>query len=123
MNNIARNFLLVGIVSLLVGMAWGIQMSASGDHGLSAAHAHLNLIGFVVMSIAAIYYRLTPAATGTMATVHFVTAVLGVVTIVPGIVMAVSGSGETLAKIGSVLTILSVVMFASIVWKHGFGSN
>lgn len=107
-------FLFVATAALFVtiGMAWGIQMSASGNHMLAGAHAHLNLVGWVTMGLFGFYYHLVPAAGERMlAKIHYAVATLGVVTIVPGIVMAMTQQGETLAKIGSVLTILSMLIF------------
>ncbi|WP_136634469.1 hypothetical protein [Pseudooceanicola onchidii] len=107
---------IAAIISALIGMAWGIQMSASGDHSLSPAHAHLNLLGWVSLALFGAYYHLVPtAAQGILAKVQAGVAVLGVITIVPGIVQAVTGAGEGLAKIGSVLTILSMLLFLVVV--------
>ena len=116
MKGISQLFMLTGIVSVLIGMVWGIQMSATGDHTLSPAHAHLNLLGWVSMSIFAIYYHLIPAAAETvMAKVHAALAISGVVIVAPGIVMAITERGETLAKLGSVLSLASMLVFAVIV--------
>ena len=51
------------------------------------------------------------AAARPLAKVHYGVATLGVLTIVPGIVMVLRQQGETLAAIGSVLTILSMLIF------------
>ncbi|WP_244641026.1 hypothetical protein [Allosediminivita pacifica] len=40
MNGLAFAFMALGVFSALLGMARGIQMSASGDHGMAPAHAH-----------------------------------------------------------------------------------
>ncbi|MFD1342645.1 hypothetical protein [Litorisediminicola beolgyonensis] len=120
MKGISLSFMVIGVLAVLVGMGWGIQMSATGDHTLSPAHAHLNLLGFVTMSIYAFFYHLVPrAAEGGLAKAHFGLAVLGLVTVVPGIVMAITGAGEGLAKIGSVLTLLSMLVFLVVVLTRG----
>lgn len=112
MKGISLAFLLVGLVSVTIGMMWGIQMAISGDHSTSPAHAHLNLIGFVVMSIAAFYYHNVPAAAQTMlAKIHLGVAVLGEVLIVPGIVLALKQNVEQLAAIGSILTLIAMLIF------------
>ena len=108
-------FLLLGVISVLIGMAWGIQMSASGDHSLSPAHAHLNLLGYVSFFLFALYYHAVPAAVGRLAQVHFAVALAGVVVLVPGIVMAITGTGEALAKSGSLLTLVSMLIFLAVV--------
>ncbi|GGE59563.1 hypothetical protein [Actibacterium pelagium] len=112
MKGIAFLFFLVAALCVTIGMAWGIQMSASGNHTLSAAHAHLNLIGWVTMGLFGVYYHVVPDAAGKMlAKVHFGVAVAGVVIITPGIVQAVTERGETLAKVGSLLTLVSMLIF------------
>lgn len=116
MKGIAFYFMILAVVSVVLGMAWGIQMSASQNHDLSPAHAHLNLIGWVTMAIFAVYYHLVPAAAqGLLAKLHLAVAAAGLIIIVPGIVMALTQQGEALAKIGSMLTLLSMVMFLAVV--------
>ncbi|WP_417525872.1 hypothetical protein [Marinovum sp.] len=113
-------FLLVGTTAVLIGMSWGIQMSASGDHTLSPAHAHLNLLGWVSMAIFGFYYHLVPGADeGVLPKAHFAASVGGLVLIVPGIVLAITERGETLAKIGSVLTVLGAVLFLVVLVRTG----
>lgn len=93
-------------------MLWGIQISSSGDHKLSLAHAHLNLVGRVTLAMFGAYYHLVPAAAETMlAQIHLAVAVLGVIAIVPGIVLAITDQGEMLAVVGSILTMISMVIF------------
>jgi predicted membrane channel-forming protein YqfA (hemolysin III family) len=109
-------------LAALIGMAWGIQMSASGDHALSPAHGHLNLIGFVTMAVFGTYYALTPRAAATrLALLHYGLTLAAVVVLVPGIVMALSAQGEGLAKAGSVLTLASMALFLYTVLRHGVG--
>jgi uncharacterized membrane protein len=107
-------------VSALIGMAWGIQMSATGDHSLSPAHAHLNLLGWGSLAIFAVFYHLVPAAADSLlAKIQGGVAIVGLVLIVPGIVIALTQLGETLAKIGSVLTILSMLLFVVVILTKG----
>lgn len=120
MRGIARLFFGLGLLSAIIGMGWGIQMSASGDHLLSPAHAHLNLIGFLGFVIFGVYYHLIPDAGETMlAKVHLGIAVIGVVLMVPGIVMAIRETGDVLAKAGSLATIVSMLLFAWIFLTSG----
>ena len=112
-------FLVAGICAL-IGMAWGIQMSATGDHGMAPAHAHLNLLGWVSLALFGTFYQLVPAAGDSLlAKIQAALAVVGVVLIVPGIVMALNHTGETLAKLGSVITILSMLVFIVVVATKG----
>ena len=120
MNTLATRFYLAAGIFALCGMVWGIQMSATGDHSLSPAHAHLNLLGWVSLAIFAVFYHLVPeAAESLLAKVQAGVALIGLALIVPGIVMALTQSGETLAKIGSVLTIVSMLLFIGVVVTKG----
>lgn len=120
MNGISYYFYAAAALCGLAGMAWGIQMSASGDHLMAPAHAHLNLIGWVSMAIFGTFYHLVPkAAEGLLPKIHLGLAVAGVVIIVPGIAQALNQTGETLAKLGSVLTILSMLIFVYTVLVRG----
>jgi len=118
MTRISSLFFAAGTVCVLIGMVWGIQMSASGDHRLSSAHAHLNLVGFVLMSVFGAYYALSPTQARTLwAKLHLAVHLLAVVTLVPGIVMALTGGGDALAKGGSVLAVASVVLFLTVILR------
>jgi len=124
MRDTATRFFATGAFFALCGMAWGIVMSATQDHTLSPAHGHLNLIGFVVMTVFGTFYALSPrAAASRLADIHYFLTLAAVLAIVPGIVMAISGSGEALAKIGSVLTLAAMALFAFVVIRNGVGSR
>jgi len=121
MTRIPTLFFATGAVFVLIGMAWGIQMSASQDFKLSPAHAHLNLIGFVVMSDFGTFYALNPpAASSRLAMPHYALSVVAVLVLVPGIVMAIRETGETLAKLGSFLAIASAAVYLVVILRHGF---
>ena len=122
MKHIATRFFAAAAVFALIGMIWGIQMSASHDHTLSPAHGHLNLIGFVAMSIFGTYYAVTPqAAAGRLANIHFIVTVATVLVLTPGIVLAITERGEVVAQVGSILAVLSMALFAIVVFRHGAG--
>ncbi|SMH43241.1 hypothetical protein [Maritimibacter sp. HL-12] len=119
MKGIAFWFFLVAVLSVAIGMAWGIQMSASGNHALSGAHAHLNLVGWASLGLFGIYYHMVPeAAEKPLAKVHFAVAVAGVVVMVPGIALAITERGDMLAIIGSLLTFASILIFLYTVARH-----
>lgn len=112
MKGIAFAFFLTAAICVTLGMIWGIQMSASGDHMLAGAHAHLNLVGWVTMGLFGMYYHAVPvAAAQGLAKIHYALALLGVVLMVPGIVMAITEKGEIFAIIGSFLTLASMLVF------------
>lgn len=116
MNTLARICWISSPVYLLVGMAFGIWMSATQDHTLAPAHAHLNLIGGVLMALFGTFYMLVPsAAENVLAKIHVAVTHLAVWFMFPGIIMAIQQKGETLAKLGSVLGIVTILLFVVIV--------
>lgn len=119
MNTLATWFYLAAGIFALCGMVWGIQMSATGDHSLSPAHGHLNLIGFVAMAVFGTYYALVPsAAASKLGSAHFGLAIVSVFVLIPGIARAISEQGEALAKIGSILAVLSMLLFVVVMIRH-----
>jgi hypothetical protein len=122
MKNTPKTFFATAALFALCGMVWGIQMSATHDHSLSPAHGHLNLIGFVMMSVFGAYYALTPdAGSSRIAGIHFVLHLATVVVLTPGIVLAITGRTEVLAQIGSVLAVLTMTLFGFVVLRYGVG--
>jgi hypothetical protein len=77
--NISRSFMLVGVVFLVLGIPIGMYMGAANNFALAPLHAHLNLLGFVLMTIFGILYRIVPAmADSGLAKVHFWLHTIGV---------------------------------------------
>lgn len=112
MKGIGLLFFVSGVFYGLGGMLLGIHMGMAQDFTLAPAHAHLNLLGFVTMSLMGIFYHLTPKAAETLlARIQFGLSTAGVWTMVPGIALAVTGSGEVLAIAGSLLVVSSMAAF------------
>jgi hypothetical protein len=115
-------FVGIGTLFVLAGMVWGIQMSITQDHLLAPAHAHNNLIGFVIMTVYGFYYRLVPAAADKrLAVIHFWVALASALVFPVGIAMAIMGKGDILAQIGSLLVVVSMLIFAWTVWTNRAG--
>lgn len=113
MRGIALGFILAGVVAGLIGMIWGIQMSASHNHDLSPAHGHLNLVGWVSLMLFGLYYHNVPkAADSRSAKLHLVIAIVGVVVMAPGIAIVLSDGPEIFAQAGSFITLISMILFA-----------
>ncbi|CAN7638403.1 hypothetical protein [Rhizobium sp. LjRoot254] len=112
MNTLARICWISSPVYLLVGMVFGVWMSATQDHTLAPAHAHLNLIGGVLMAIFGGFYTLFPGAAQTMlAKIQVAATHVAVWFMFPGIIMALTGRSDILAKIGSILGIIAIALF------------
>jgi hypothetical protein len=83
---IATVLLRLGALFALCGMALGIAMGIRQDFTLAPAHAHINLVGFVGLFLAGLYYRLVPeAAASVLAKVQAVVAIMAAVIFPVGI--------------------------------------
>ena len=122
--NISRGFPVIGSLYLLVGIGLGMHMGASGDHTLAPVHAHINLLGFAVMSIFGLAYRLIPGlAEGWMPKAHFWLHQIGAIILLIGLTLLMTGKVEE-ATIGPVLGIFELFILAGVVlwtvnlWKR-----
>ncbi|MBH0239529.1 hypothetical protein [Methylobrevis albus] len=109
------------IVLLIVGMAAGIAMSASGDHTIYSAHAHLNLLGFVVTAIYGAFFALSPAsAAGRLAKIVLVLHVGGTAVMFPSLSLLLLGNTaiEPVVAASSVLIFLAAIGFAVAVFRR-----
>ena len=119
MRGISYLFIVTASLYALIGMGWGIHMAASENHSLSPAHGHLNLIGWVSMMLYGFYYHLVSEAAQTvLAKIHFAVATAGILIITPGIAMVLQGGSHAPAKAGSVLVLVSALIFAYTVIRY-----
>ena len=111
-------FLRTGVLAALAGMGLGITMGITEDHTLQSLHAHINLVGWASMFLFGLYYRATPAADGRLALWHYCIAAPAFIVFMVGICGIFLGhmAFVPLAIVGSLLTILSMAMFAWIVF-------
>ena len=116
--NISRNFIVIGMIYVLIGMLLGAHMAASGNHAAGGAHAHINLIGFVMMVLFGLCYRVFPdLADSGLARLHFWLHQAGALVFLISLYLLLSGRvGEpTLVPfllIGEVALILGTALFA-----------
>ncbi len=115
--NISKGFLLMGAVYLLVGMVMGAYMGGSGDHTLSPVHAHINLLGFALMTVFGLAYRLMPAmAQGLPARLHFWLHQLGTFGLLLALFLLMTGRVAE-ATIGPLFPVLEgAVLLGGVLW-------
>ncbi|HEX6859476.1 MAG TPA: hypothetical protein VF138_04650 [Caulobacteraceae bacterium] len=58
MPKVSLAFFGTGVLYVIAGMTWGVWMGANQDFTMAPAHAHLNLLGFVALSIMGTFYAL-----------------------------------------------------------------
>lgn len=113
---ISSLLLRVSTALLLVGMTVGIIMGIEENFALAPAHAHLNLIGFVLMFLVGLYYRIVPAAgKGPLAGFQAGLHILGALVFPLGIAVADFGGTPIFAIIGSLIVLSAMLLFALIV--------
>ena len=123
MKRISDRFLQLGVLGAIIGMAMGTVMGATEDFTLAPAHAHMNLLGWTSMMIYGLFYRAVPeAGASKLAAVHFWLATMGLVILFPSLVCKVLGKylmeANTGLGIGSILTLVSMLLFAAIVFGN-----
>ena len=110
----------VSVVILLIGMLAGIAMGIQQDFTLAPAHAHLNLVGGVLLFLFGLYYRLIPAAgTSTLAKVQGWLHIVGAILFPAGVAIVVLKGTSFIAApiIGSLVMIAAMALFTVIVYR------
>lgn len=115
MKNIDRLFVLTGLIFLLIGMSLGLKMSMTRDFAMHGLHAHLNLLGFVVMTLFGLCYRSWPKMQeGSLAKVHYLLHTTTVAIALTLLYFLLSDM-ELAPKIGPVMDMLLVGTIGSVV--------
>ena len=118
-------FLKVAVVFLVLGIAFGLQMSIGHTRTLVSVHAHLVLMGWASMAVFGIAYRLWPRLdAGALPTLHFWLFTVGTVVAMAGVTMLETGStplGEPLAAVGSIAAALGALCFVARVLRSDLG--
>lgn len=110
-----RKFILTSLGYALVGLALGIFMAASKDHGQLVTHAHIMLIGFVVSFIYGLCHKLwLNNTTSKLANIQYYIHQAGTLVVVTGLFLYY-GKFVTLETIDPVLAISSITVFIGMV--------
>lgn len=121
--NISRGFLLAGAVYLLVGIGLGAHMGASGDHSLSPVHAHINLLGFTLMTLFGLAYRLIPGLNaGWLGRAQFWLHQIGGLILLIALYLLMSGTlpPETVGPVmpvAEIMVLLSAIFWLVNLWR------
>ena len=98
--NISRNFLIAGSIYLLVGIGFGMYMGVSQDFTLAPVHAHINLLGFTLMTLFGLAYRLMPnLAANNLGTAHFWLHQIGSFVTLVALFLLISGTAPAIAPV------------------------
>ncbi|MDX8433621.1 hypothetical protein EN858_10895 [Mesorhizobium sp. M4B.F.Ca.ET.215.01.1.1] len=120
MPRVSELFFKTAIVFLILGVAAGLEMAISGDHGAFPAHAHINLLGWVTSAIFGGYYALNPAkAARRIAMIHYGLYTLGLVIMLPALYLLLHGNPalEPIVAGGSLIVAAAILLFAVVVFS------
>ncbi|WP_114966295.1 hypothetical protein [Alkalilacustris brevis] len=121
MPKLSQWYFKTAIVFLMLGILVGLQMSISGVHNVTGAHAHANLLGWVTMALFGGYFALNPAkAEGRLAQIQYWVYTTGVVIMAPSLYLMLMGNPafEPLVAISSFIVLAGVLLFAVIVFAR-----
>lgn len=110
----------VSVVVLLFGMLAGIAMGIQHDFTLGPAHAHLNLVGGVLLFLFGLYYRLVPAAGALLLAkiqgwLHIVGGILFPAGVAAVLLKGPSFIGVTI--VGSLMVVVAMALFTIVVFR------
>ena len=110
-----KKFVLTGLGYAILGLALGIFMAASKDHGQLVTHAHIMLIGFVVSFIYGLCHKLwLNNSTSKLAVTQYYVHQVGTLVILIGLFLYY-GKFVSIETIDPVLAISSIAVFAGMV--------
>ncbi|MBR0938115.1 hypothetical protein [Bradyrhizobium jicamae] len=110
----------VSVVVLLLGMLAGIVMGIRQDFTLAPAHAHLNLVGGVLLFLFGLYYRLFPAVGSTpLARLQGWLHIVGGIAFPAGVAVVVlyGESYIVVPIVGSLIVVAAMALFTVIVFR------
>ena len=110
----ARLWILIAAVYLLVGVGFGIGMAAMQKFEFAPVHAHINLLGWATMALSGLIYGRFPQAGGSrLGLIHFWSFNLLTPVLLAGLVFMFAGHPEMepVMVVGSLGVLASLVVF------------
>lgn len=112
----------ISVVYLLIGISLGLFMSVTHVFNLSTVHVHLNLLGWVTLAIAGLFYTIFPHLAETAsAKAHFWLHNIGLPVMMVSIALAIMGVHPLfflIATLAGTVTVLGVFCFGYNVLKN-----
>ncbi len=108
---------IIGALAGITGIGLGIYMGASEDHSLSPAHAHLNLLGWVTMTLYGLYHRYAPQSYRWLNWLQVSCAAAGFPIFTAALAYYLAtGDVDVIANawIGALLTLAGMVLFLAV---------
>lgn len=122
---LARLWMLIAAVYLIVGVTFGIGMAAMQKFEFAPVHAHINLLGWATMGLSGLIYDRFPKAGGSrLGVLHFWSFNLLTPVLLAGLVFMFAGHPELepVMVVGSLGVLMSLLLFVVNLFlnaKHG----
>jgi cbb3-type cytochrome oxidase subunit 1 len=120
--NIGIRLIRIAAMYLLIGVGIGLAMGISRNFSLMSVHSHISLLGWATMAIAGIVYILVPGCDRSrLAALHFWGHNIGLPVMIVSLALETYGykGAEKAIGAGSMLTLLSLLIFAINVYLNG----
>ncbi len=111
---------IIAAVAGITGICLGILMGLTEDHSLAPVHAHLNLLGWVTMTLYGLYHRGTGRPVTWLDRLQTGAAGVGVPAFAGGMAVYFRTADEaarTLTIVGALLTLTGMVLFLAILLR------
>lgn len=122
MSSLSRRWIYVAIVYFCLAVGLGVFMGLSGDHRLMAVHAHMNLLGWVTLTLVGVIYHYFPkAAASRLASVQFWLHNLFLPVMMVALALVLTGTPQAGPVLGgtAVVMLLAVLLFATnVLWRR-----
>jgi hypothetical protein len=106
-------FIGIGLIFLICGMAFGMWMGATENFQFADAHAHWNLLGFVVPTIYGLIHRAYPnLARSRLAWPQCIAHFVGVLIFAAGLVVVIRTGNPSVVIPGAILVLLATLTYA-----------
>ena len=113
MRNVDSKLVLVGFFYFLLALLQGQLMAFTADYRYFPMHAHMGLIGGVLMIIYGLIYRAFPAMQqDALVKIHFWLVNIASPIFFAGIGISIAGGTRNVGHTGSVVVIIAFIMFA-----------
>ena len=119
MNNLSRNYVLIGLVWLVCAMAFGIWIGINQQLQFAESHAHFALVGFVLSVLFGLLHNAWPnLKMSRLAVPQFWIYEIGAVMLVAGKITVDGGGSNTLVKLGSLVTITGAALMLVLFFRQ-----
>ncbi len=122
MNALSRRWIYVAVVYFCLAVGLGVFMGATGDHRMKIVHVHLNLLGWVTLSLVGIIYHYFPrAAASRLASLQFWLHNLALPVMMAALALMITGTPQVSPALGaaSMAILLAALLFAgNLFWRR-----